>query len=144
MKAFTPILLLFTFIGCDIIDPILVSGLIAADVTTGELLNASAVVLQQQGYTVLAADRDAGIVTTAWRDQSSFVDQVLLERSYRTRISVVVDLFTRNVSVQIIRQVKDTGAPWRNDILTYEDRSRVQTILSQILFRARAIHNQDV
>ena len=51
-------------IGCDVVDSTLVSGPIAGDVEADRLLNASVVVLQQQGYAVLTADRAVGLVTT--------------------------------------------------------------------------------
>jgi uncharacterized lipoprotein len=124
--------------GCDVVAPTLLSGPIAEDVDAGRLVNASVVVLQQQGYTVLAADADAGLVTTDWRDESSFSDQVFLDRSYRTRISVVIDAYTRNLTVQMTKQVKDGDMPWRNHDLSSGDRSRAQSILATIQTRAAA------
>jgi uncharacterized lipoprotein len=125
-------------IGCDVVDSTLVSGPIAGDVEADRLLNASVVVLQQQGYAVLTADRAVGLVTTDWRDESSFSDQVFLDRSYRTRVSVVVDGLDRALTVQMTKQVKDGDHPWRNHDLSGNDYRRAQTILSMIQTRAAA------
>ena len=125
-------------IGCDVVQPTLLSGPLDENVDAGRLLNASVAVLQRQGYTVTAASPTAGLVTTAWRDESSFAEQVLMDRSYRTRISVVVDMLTRHLSVQMTKQVKDGDLPWRNHDLSGGDRRRAQNILSQIQARAAA------
>ena len=125
--------------GCDVVDPTLLSGPIAADVEDDRLLNASVVILQQQGYAVLTADRAAGLVTTDWRDESSFSDQVFLNRSYRTRVSVVIDGLDRNLTVQMTKQVKEGDFPWRSHDLSGSDNRRARNILSMILAKAAAL-----
>jgi uncharacterized lipoprotein len=129
-------------IGCDVVDSTLLSGPIGGGVEANHLLNASVVVLQQQGYAVLTADQAAGLVTTDWRDESSYSDQVFLDRSYRTRVSVVVDGLDRNLTVQMTKQVKDGDHPWRNHDLSGNDYRRAQTILSMIQTRAAALGAQ--
>ncbi len=122
MKAFTPILLLFILAGCDVVDPTLIGGPVVEGVTAGELINASVTVLQEQGYTVISADREVGVVTTDWRDESSFVDQHLLDESHRSRVSVVVDFYSNTLTVQMTKQIKDGGNSWRNDGLSGKTR----------------------
>ena len=107
-------------------DPTSLGGPVAEGLATSELVSVSVIVLQNEGYTVITADSEAGVVTTDWRAESSFAGQVLLQESHRTRISVVVDLSTHNLSVQITRQVKDGDAPWRNRRLTGKDNSRLR------------------
>ena len=128
--------------GCDVVDPTLLSGPVEEGVSSADLINASVVVLQTQGYTVVAADREAGVVTTAWRDESSFAGQVFLETSRRTRISVVVDFYSKNVTVQMTKQVKEGDTPWRNDDLSGKDHGVAQDILAEIQERARDISNK--
>ena len=117
-------------------DPTSLGGPVAEGLTTSELVNVSVSVLQIEGYTVITSDSEAGVVTTDWRTESSFAGQVLLQESHRTRISVVVDLSTHNLSVQITRQVKDEDAPWRKRRLTGKDNSRLRSILSRIQARS--------
>ena len=136
MGKLIPILLLLTLAGCGVVDPTLLGGPVAEGLATSELVNASVIVLQDEGYTVITADSEAGVVTTDWRAESSFAGQLLLQESHRTRISVVVDLSTHNLSVQMTRQVKDGNAPWRNRGLTGKDNSRLRSILSRIQARS--------
>ncbi len=140
MKAHILMILLLAVAACDVVDPTLIGGPVSPDATPGELVNATVVVLRTNGYTMDMIDRESGVVTTAWRDESSFMGQVFLDESHRTRISVVVDFFAGNVSVQMTKQVRDGEAPWRNDDLSGGDRRRVEGILAQIQERARAIH----
>jgi len=118
------------------VDPTSLGGPVAEGLATSELVSVSVIVLQNEGYTVITADSEAGVVTTDWRAESSFAGQVLLQESHRTRISVVVDLSTHNLNVQITRQVKDGDAPWRNRRLTRKDNSRLRSILSRIQARS--------
>lgn len=140
MRAFKPMLLFFAMAGCGVIDPTLINGPVSEGITPGELLNAAVVTLQEQGYTVIVADREGGVVTTDWRDESSAVDRILLGEFHRTRVSVTVDFYTRNVAVQMTRQIKEGDSPWRNEGLSNGDRTRIQNILSRIQSRARAVH----
>ncbi|MDP6116872.1 MAG: hypothetical protein QGG53_33840 [Planctomycetota bacterium] len=142
MKTFILILLPVALAGCDVVDPTLIGGPVADGAPAGQLINASVTVLQEQGYTVIAADSEAGIVTTDWRDESSFAGQIFLDESHRSRISVVVDFYSNSLTVQMTKQIKDGDAPWRNDGLSGKDRDRIQTILLQIQSRARAIQEQ--
>ena len=141
MKAHILMALLLAASACDVVDPTLIGGPISPDTPPGELVNATVVVLQTNGYTLEMIDRESGVVTTAWRDESSFMGQVFLEESHRTRISVVVDFLGGNVSVQMTKQVRDGENPWRNDDLSGGDRRRVEGILAQIQERARALHD---
>ena len=138
------LLILFAlfYVGCDVVDPTLLSGPIEEGVSSTDLINVSVVVLQTQGYTVVTADREAGVVTTAWRDESSFAGEVLLETSRRTQVSVVVDFYTKHVSVQMTKQVKEGGIPWRNDDLSGKDHGMAQEILTEIQSRAREIQRR--
>lgn len=142
MRAHILLVLLLVLAACDVVDPTLIGGPVSPGATPGELVNATVVVLQTNGYTLDMIDRESGVVTTAWRDESSFMGQIFLEESHRTRISVVVDFFAGNVSVQMTKQVRDGEAPWRNDDLSGGDRRRVEGILTQIQERARAIQER--
>jgi len=77
-------------------------------------------------------DREIGLVTTGWRDASSFAGQVFLETSHRTRISVVVDFQANQVNVQMTKQVQEGDNPWRNDDLSGSDYRDAQEILNAI------------
>ena len=130
------------YFGCDVVDPTLLSGPIEEGVSSTDLINASVVVFQTQGYTVVTADREAGVVTTAWRDESSFAGQVFLETFRRTRASVVVDFYTKQVTIQMTKQVKEGDTPWRNDDLSGKDHGMAQEILTEIQSRAREIQRR--
>ena len=132
---FRPVLLILFalfYFGCDVVGPTLLSGPIEEGVSSTDLINVSVVVLQTQGYTVVTADREAGVVTTAWRDESSFAGQVFLETSRRTRVSVVVDFYTKHVTIQMTKQVKEGDTSWRNDDLSGKDHGMAQEILTEI------------
>ena len=142
---FRPTLLILSalfYVGCDVVDPTLLSGPIEEGVSSSDLINASVVVLQTQGYTVVTADREAGVVTTAWRDESSFAGQVFLETSRRTRVSVVVDFYTKHVTIQMTKQVKEGDTSWRNDDLSGKDHGMAQEILTELQSRAREIQRR--
>ena len=130
------------YFGCDVVDPTLLSGPIEEGVSSTDLINASVVVFQTQGYTMVTADREAGVVTTAWRDESSFAGQVFLETFRRTRASVVVDFYTKQVTIQMTKQVKEGDTPWRNDDLSGKDHGMAQEILTEIQSRAREIQRR--
>jgi len=129
-------------IGCDVVQPTTLAGSVD-DIAPEAFVNATVSVLHEEGYTVLNADRIAGLVTSDWRDESSFASQVLLDVSRRTRISVVFDFYTHNVSVQMTKQKKLGDDAWRNDGLSDNDRARMRQILVRIQTRAQAIANQE-
>jgi len=142
MRIWIPILLVALLVGCDVVEPTLLTGSVE-EISSEAFVNAAVSVLHEEGYTVVTADRLAGVVTTDWRDESSFAGQVLLDTSKRTRISVVMDFFTLELKVQMTKQKADGDLPWRNDDLSNGDRSRMQNILSRIQSRARAIQAQE-
>ena len=137
------LLLIPMLTGCDVVAPSLLTGAALEGVSPEVFVNASVSVLHDQGYTVVVADRAGGIVTTDWRDESSFAGQVFLELSHRTRISVVVDFATLELKVQMTKQKKEGDLPWRNDGLSDNDRERMRAVLELIQSRARAIHGQN-
>jgi len=120
----------------------MITGSVVEDVSPDALVNASVSVLQSQGYTVIIADRAGGVVTTDWRDESSFAGQVFLDRSHRTRISVVVDFSTSELKVQMTKQKKEGDLPWRNEDLSDGDRARMRSILEMIQSRAQTLESQ--
>ena len=142
MRAITILLLLFGFSKCGVVDPALVSGAAGEGFSPDVFMNAATAILHEQGYTVVTADRVAGVVTTDWRDESSFFGQTFLQESHRTRVSVVVDFYTLQITVQMTKQVREHNKPWRNENLSGKDRRRMQTILSQIQERARVLHER--
>jgi len=128
-------------IGCDVVKPTLLTGSVD-EIPPEAFVNAAVSVLHQEGYTVLMADRLGGIVTTDWRDESSFASQAFLDISRRTRMSVVMDFLTHELQVQMTKQKKEGDLPWRNDGLSETDRQQMRLILERIRSKARAIHNQ--
>lgn len=131
-------LLPLLFVGCNVVEPSLLSGSVQ-EISPGSFVNATVSILYEEGYTVDTVDQEAGLVTSHWRDESSFASQNILDRSRRTRISVVYDFYTKNVKVQMTKQKKEGDAPWRNDGLSQNDRNRMQVILSRIQERSMAI-----
>ena len=129
-------------IGCDVVDPTSLTGPIE-NISPEALINATVSVLHEEGYTIATADHVAGVVTTAWRDESSFASQAFLDISRRTRISVVIDFSTYEISVQMTKQKKDSDDPWRNDDLSNSDRDRLQSILSRIQARAKNVAQRE-
>lgn len=142
MKKYVWILLPFLMVGCDVVEPSLLTGSVA-EISPGSFINATVSVLYEEGFTVDSVDKDAGLVTTHWRDGSSYASQNFLDRSRRTRISVVFDFFTKNVKVQMTKQKKEGDDPWRNDGLSDNDRNLMQVILGRIQERAMAISGQE-
>ena len=131
-------LLPLLFVGCDVVEPSLLAGSVE-EISPGSFVNATVSILYEEGYTVDSVDQEAGLVTSHWRDESSFAGQNFLDRSRRTRISVVFDFYTKNVKVQMTKQKKEGDDPWRNDGLSENDRNRMQVILSRIQERSVAI-----
>ena len=107
------------------------------------LPNAVVTILHKEGYTVETVDPIAGVVTTGWRDESSYASQTFLDVSRRTRISVVMDFLTHEVNVQMTRQKRSSEDPWRNDGLSDADRDRLQLILARIQERIRLIAQRE-
>lgn len=138
MKSGIWCLLALCLVGCDVVEPSLLTGSVQ-EISSGAFVNATVSVLYEEGYTVDTADQQAGLVTTHWRDESSYASQNFLDRSRRTRISVVFDFFTKHVKVQMTKQKKEGDDPWRNDGLSDNDRNRMQSILGRIQERAQAI-----
>ena len=142
MRFLILFLMLPFVLGCDVVQPATLAGSVD-EIAPEAFVNATVSVLVEEGYTVLNADQLAGLVTTDWRDESSFAGQAFLDVSRRTRISVVFDFYTRNVTVQMTKQKKQGEDPWRNDGLSDSDRARMQSILSRIQARAQAIAGQN-
>lgn len=143
MKTKMWCLLPLLFMGCDVVEPSLLTGSVS-DISSGSFVNATVSVLYEEGYTVDSVNQEAGLVTTHWRDESSYAGQNFLDRSRRTRISVVFDFFTKNVKVQMTKQKKEGEDPWRNDGLSDNDRNLMQSILGRIQERAQAMVGQEV
>ena len=142
MRYFLASILILSLAGCDVVGPTLLTGPVAGDASTDAVINASVSVLQQEGYTVITADRNTGVVTTDWRAESSYAGQIFLDTSRRTRISLVLDFFTDQIQVQMTKQKKEGESPWRNDDLSDNDRSQMQIILNRVQERALAIQSQ--
>ena len=138
MKARILCLLPLLFLGCDVVQPSLLTGSVE-EISPSSFVNATVSILYEEGYTVDSVDKEAGLVTSHWRDESSYASQNFLDRSRRTRISVVFDFYTKNVKVQMTKQKKEGDDPWRNDGLSDNDRNRMQVILSRIQERSIAI-----
>ncbi|MDA0710468.1 MAG: hypothetical protein O3B73_09720 [bacterium] len=138
MKIKFMCLLPFLFLGCDVVQPSLLTGSVA-EISSASFVNATVSVLYEEGYTVDTVDKEAGLVTSHWLDASSFAGQNFLDRSHRSRVSVVFDFYTQNVKVQMTKQKKEGEDPWRNDGLSEKDRNRLQAILSRIQERAVSI-----
>lgn len=136
-------LLPLLFLGCDVVQPALLTGSVE-EISPGSFVNATVSILYEEGYTVDSVDKEAGLVTSHWRDESSYASQNFLDRSRRTRISVVFDFFTKHVKVQMTKQKKEGEDPWRNDGLSENDRNRMQVILSRIQERAQYISSDVV
>jgi len=124
------------FIACDVVEPSLLTGSVA-EISSGSYVNATVSILYEEGYTVDSVDKEAGLVTSHWRDESSYAGQNFLDQSHRSSISVVYDFYTKNEKVQMTKQKKEGDDPWRNDGLSDNDRNRMQSILSRIQERAQ-------
>ena len=142
MKYVTILLLLGFSLGCNVVDPVSISGSVEK-ISPEAFANATVTVLHEEGYTIETVDPLAGVVTTHWRDESSFASQTFLDASRRTRISVVMDFFSGEVNVQMTKQKKDSANPWRNDELSDADRDRLRLILVRIQERIRLIAQRE-
>ena len=129
-------------LGCDVVDPTTLTGTVEK-IAPEAFVNATVTLLTEEGYTIATVDHVAGLVTTDWRDESSFASQAFLNISRRTRISVVIDFQSYQVNVQMTKQKKDGEDPWRNDGLSNDDRNRMQSILRRIQDRARAVAGRE-
>ena len=96
MKYVTILLLLGFALGCNVVDPVSISGSVEG-VSPEAFANAAVSILHEEGYTVETVDPVAGVVTTAWRYESSYASQTFFDVSRRSRISVVMDFFTHEV-----------------------------------------------
>ena len=128
--------------GCNVVDPVSISGSVEG-VSPEAFANAAVSILHEEGYTVETVDPVAGVVTTAWRDESSYASQTFLDVSRRTRISVVMDFYTHEVNVQMTKQKRGSEDPWRNDGLSDADRTRLRLILMRIQERVRLIAQRE-
>ena len=128
--------------GCDVVDPVSISGSVE-QISPDAFANATVSILHEEGYTIETVDPVAGVVTTGWRDESSYASQTFLDVSRRTRISVVMDFFTHDVNVQMTKQKRSSEDPWRNDGLSGADRDRLQLILARIQERIRLIAQRE-
>lgn len=138
MKCVVMLMAMGLAMGCDVVDPTTLTGAVEK-IAPETFVNATVTILTEEGYTIATSDHVAGLVTTEWRDESSFASQAFLNISRRTRISVVIDFQSYEVNVQMTKQKKDGEDPWRNDGLSNGDRNRMQSILRRIQDRARAV-----
>ena len=142
MKYVMILFLLGFSLGCNVVDPVSISGSVEK-ISPEAFANATVTVLHEEGYTIETVDPLVGVVTTHWRDESSFASQTFLDASRRTRISVVMDFFSGEVNVQMTKQKKDSANPWRNDELSDADRDRLRLILVRIQERIRLIAQRE-
>ena len=142
MKYIAIFFLLGFAMGCDVVDPVSISGSVE-QISPDAFANATVSILHEEGYTIETVDPVAGVVTTGWRDESSYASQTFLDVSRRTRISVVMDFFTHDVNVQMTKQKRSSEDPWRNDGLSGADRDRLQLILTRIQERIRLIAQRE-
>ena len=142
MKYVAILFLLGFSLGCNVVDPVLISGAVEK-ISPEAFANAAVSILHEAGYTIETVDPVAGVVTTGWRDESSYASQTFLDVSRRTRISVVMDFLTYEVNVQMTKQKRSSEDPWRNDGLSDADRNRLQSILVRIQDRVRLIAQRE-
>ena len=142
MKYVTILLLLGFSLGCNVADPVSISGSVEK-ISPEAFANAAVTILHEEGYTVETVDPVAGVVTTAWRDESSYASQTFFDVSRRTRISVVMDFFTQEINVQMTKQKRSGDDPWRNNGLSDTDRDRLRLILARIQERIRLIAQRE-
>lgn len=138
MKYVTILLLLGFALGCNVVDPVSISGSVEK-ISPVAFANATVTILHEEGYTVETVDPMAGVVTTGWRYESSYASQTFFDVSRRSRISVVMDFFTHEINVQLTKQKRSGDDPWRNNGLSDADRDRLQLILVRIQERIRLI-----
>ena len=142
MRYVTILLLLGFSLGCNVVDHVSISGSVEK-ISPEAFANAAVTILHEEGYTVETVDPVAGVVTTGWRDESSYASQTFLDVSRRTRISVVMDFFTQEINVQMTKQKRSSEDPWRNDGLSDADRDRLRLILARIQERIRFIAQRE-
>ena len=138
MKYVVIFFLLSFSMGCNVVDPVSISGSVEK-ISPEAFANATVTILHEEGYTVETVDPVAGVVTTGWRHESSYVSQTFFDVSRRTRISVVMDFFTQEINVQMTKQKRSGDDPWRNNGLSDADRDRLRLILARIQERIRLI-----
>ncbi|MYC13253.1 MAG: hypothetical protein F4Y39_05955 [Gemmatimonadetes bacterium] len=142
MKYVTILFLLGFSLGCNVVDPVSISGSVEK-ISPEAFANAAVTILHEEGYTVETVDPVAGVVTTGWRHESSYASQTFFDVSRRTRISVVMDFFTQEINVQMTKQKRSSEDPWRNDGLSDADRDRLRLILARIQERIRLIAERE-
>ena len=142
MKYVTILFLLGFVMGCNVVDPVSISGSVE-NISSEVFANAAVTILHEEGYTIETVDPVAGVVTTAWRDESSYASQTFFDVSRRTRISVVMDFFTQEINVQMTKQKRSGDDPWRNNGLSGADRDRLRLILARIQERIRLIAERE-
>ncbi len=142
MKYVAILFLLGFSLGCNVVDPVSISGSVEK-ISPVAFANATVTILHEEGYTVETVDPMAGVVTTGWRHESSYASQTFLDVSRRTRISVVMDFFTQEINVQMTKQKRSSEDPWRNDGLSDADRDRLRLILARIQERVRLIAQRE-
>ena len=142
MKYVT-IFLLFGFsLGCNVVDPVSISGAVE-EISPVAFANATVTILHEEGYTVETVDPMAGVVTTGWRHESSYASQTFFDVSRRTRISVVMDFYSSEVNVQMTKQKRNGDDPWRNNGLSDADRDQLRLLLARIQERIRLISQHE-
>ena len=142
MKYVTILFLLGFSLGCNVVDPVSISGSVE-EISPVAFANAAVTILHEEGYTVEAVDPMAGVVTTGWRYESSYASQTFFDVSRRSRISVVMDFFTHEVNVQMTKQKRSGDDPWRNNGLSDADRDRLRLLLARIQERIRLIAQRE-
>ena len=142
MKYVVIFFLLSFSMGCNVVDPVSISGSVEK-ISPEAFANATVTILHEEGYTIETVDPVAGVVTTGWRHESSYVSQTFFDVSRRTRISVVMDFFTQEINVQMTKQKRSGDDPWRNNGLSDTDRDRLRLILARIQERIRLIAQRE-
>ncbi len=135
MKQVSVLCVLAFVVSCDVVRPSSVTAPVE-DVNPDALVNAAVVILSNEGYTIETAEPATGVITTGWREESSFVSQNFLGVSRRKRVSVIYDLLSGEVSVQMTKQKKEDDQAWRTDGLSGDDRDEMDRILTRIQERA--------
>jgi hypothetical protein len=138
MKQIGLLWLLILAVSCDVVRPTTITAPVD-DVTPDALVNASIVILTQEGYTIATAEATSGLITTEWREESSFASQHLLGISRRKRVSIIYDLLTGQVTVQMTKQKMEDNHAWRTDGLSGNDRDELDRILGRVQERAQLI-----
>lgn len=131
-RAGVIMVLLTGLAGCDVVAPTRLTSPIGNDASPASVLNAAAVVLQREGYTIAALEPEIGVLSTGWLDETSYADQVFFETSRRSRVSVVLDFLQGQLDVQMTVQKKEYDLPWRNDDLNGGERRRLEGMVEAI------------